>query len=58
MKMGSDTDIPCSTCRLWNTEKKSFSCNPNTCKKLSDWLLKHTRENVVEPQDKIVQYVV
>ena len=56
--MESDTEIPCSTCVLWHPEKKSFSCNPNSCKKLSNWLLKHARDNVAEPQDNIVQYVV
>jgi len=56
--MGSDVEIPCSTCLLWNPETKSFSCNPNSCKKLSNWLLKHTREKAFEPQDQIVQYVV
>jgi hypothetical protein len=56
--MESDTDIPCSACLLWHPEKKSFSCDPNSCKKLSAWLLKHAEDNAVETQDKIVQYVV
>ena len=56
--MESDASIPCSTCLLWNREKKSFSCDPNRCKKLADWLLKHTSEDEVEPQKKIVPYVV
>ena len=56
--MESAADIPCSTCLFWNPEKKSFACDPNSCKKLSDWLLKHAKGNVAEPQDKIVQYVV
>ena len=56
--MESDAEIPCATCLLWNTEKKSFACDPNSCKKLSSWLLKNTREKAVKPQDKIVQYVV
>ena len=58
MKMRSDADIPCSTCPFWNSEKKRFSCNPNACRKLSNWLLKHAKDTAVTPQDKIVQYVV
>jgi hypothetical protein len=56
--MGSDAEIPCSSCLLWNPQKKSFACDPNSCKRLSNWLLKHARDNAVTPQDKIVQYVV
>jgi hypothetical protein len=56
--MESDADIPCATCLFWNLEKKSFSCDPNSCKKLSDWLLKHAKDNEVDPENKIVQYVV
>jgi hypothetical protein len=56
--MESDASIPCATCLLWNPEKKSFSCDPNTCKKLSKWLLKHAKDTADDPQKKIVQYVV
>jgi len=56
--MESDADIPCATCLFWNPEKKRVSCDPNSCKKLSAWLLKHARDKAAEPQDKIVQYVV
>jgi hypothetical protein len=56
--MESDSEIPCSACMLWNPEKKSFACDPNSCKKLNRWLLKQTREKPAAPQDKIVQYVV
>jgi hypothetical protein len=56
--MESDASIPCSKCLLWDKEKTSFSCDPNRCKKLSDWLLKHARDSTVDLQDKIVQYVV
>jgi hypothetical protein len=56
--MESDAVIPCSTCLFWDPEKKRFSCNPNRCEKLSNWLLKHARDNAVELQEKIVQYVV
>jgi hypothetical protein len=58
MKMGSEAEIPCSTCLSWNPEEKSFSCNPNSCKKLSKWLMKHVKEDTIEPQDEIVQYIV
>ena len=43
---------------MWNAEKKRFSCDPNRCKKLSDWLLKHATGNAVNPQEKMVQYIV
>ena len=56
--MESDANIPCATCLMWNPEKKRFSCDPNRCKKLSDWLLKHAGDNAVNPQEKMVQYVV
>jgi hypothetical protein len=56
--MESDAEIPCSTCLLWNPEKKSFACDPNGCKRLSAWLLKHARDITAEQRDKIVQYVV
>jgi hypothetical protein len=56
--MESDANIPCSKCLLWDKVKKSFSCDPNRCKKLSDWLLKHATDNAAEPQKKMVQYVV
>jgi hypothetical protein len=56
--MESDTNIPCATCLLWNPEKKSFSCDPNTCKRLSNWLLKHANDNADNTQNKTVQYVV
>ena len=56
--MGSNANIPCANCLLWNPEKKSFSCDPNTCKKLSDWLLKHSKDNADNMHNEIVQYVV
>lgn len=51
-------EIPCATCSLWNPKEKRFSCDPNRCEKLSNWLLKHARDNTVEPPNKIIQYVV
>jgi hypothetical protein len=56
--MEGDDSIPCSKCLFWDEVKKSFSCDPNRCKKLSDWLLKHARDNTVNPYNKIIQYVV
>ena len=56
--MSSDADIPCATCLLWKPEKKSFACDPNKCKKLSRWLMKHVKGNKPVPQKKIVQYIV
>ena len=56
--MENDANIPCNTCMFWNPTKKSFSCDPNTCRKLSNWLLKHAGDNVDEVPNKPVQYVV
>ncbi len=40
--MNQKEEIPCTTCHLWNAKAKSFSCNPNSCNKLSRWLLERT----------------
>jgi len=56
--MKNYADIPCATCELWNQEKKIFSCSPSNCKRLSHWLMKHTREATGEIQNRNVQYVV
>lgn len=56
--MESDAEIPCDTCLLWNPITKSFLCDPNACKKLSNWLLKHAKDNAEDNQKKTVQYVV
>ena len=56
--MSSDAEIPCATCLFWNPEKKSFTCDPNKCKKLSNWLMKHTKVDTFVPKKKVAQYVV
>ncbi|HTY74834.1 MAG TPA: hypothetical protein VMD05_04630 [Candidatus Nanoarchaeia archaeon] len=62
--MSSNSEIPCKNCRLWNPEKTSFSCNPDKCEKLSDWLLDHASLGNTEDQNNIVinpepiQYIV
>jgi len=58
IKMKNDADIPCSKCPFWNQEKKSFSCDPNRCERLSRWLLKHSRDTTFDSLNKNVQYVV
>jgi hypothetical protein len=57
MKMAKAPEIPCSCCLLWDKEKKSFSCDPNKCEKLSYWLLKHAHGSAGDLQNN-VQYVV
>ena len=56
--MKKDTEIPCSTCSFWKPEKKSFVCNPNKCKKLAGWLMSHIKDNISDPQKKMIKYIV
>jgi hypothetical protein len=53
----SGTEIPCSICPYWNQKIKSFSCDPNKCAELSNWLLKQTHDKN-EPQIEKVQYII
>jgi hypothetical protein len=49
---------------LWNAEKRRFSCNPDKCEKLSEWLLDHASlgnvedENILVIAPEPIQYVV
>ncbi len=62
----SKDEIPCSNCAKWNPKVKNFSCNPNKCERLSDWLLRHANVDEVQPEQDIrmekaepqVQYIV
>jgi len=62
--MSTKSEIPCSNCHLWNAEKKRFSCNPDKCEKLSEWLLDHASlgnvedENILVIAPEPIQYVV
>jgi hypothetical protein len=61
--MSNNSKIPCSMCHKWNVEAKSFSCNPNKCQKLSEWLYDHAQlktptENVQVIIEAPIQYVV
>lgn len=57
MDMENDDVIPCAKCMAWNQETKSFSCSPNKCLKLSNWLLKYAREDTIS-MPSIVSYIV
>jgi len=59
--MSSNSEIPCSACHKWNKKEKSFFCNPNECRKLSEWLFDHAQRKLVETMqvvDAPIQYVV
>jgi len=60
--MGNNSEIPCSACHQWNAKAKSFSCNPNKCKKLSEWLLDNAQlanEETVQIKVQVpIQYVI
>jgi len=61
--MSTNSEIPCSTCHLWSAKKKSFSCNPDKCAKLSEWLFDHTslgneEKDNIEVIEEPIQYVV
>jgi len=59
--MKNETEIPCSNCVQWNQKAKTFGCNPNSCDKLSDWLMAHAHcgeADSVHVERAQVQYVV
>ena len=56
--MSSNAEIPCATCLLWKPKEKSFTCDPNTCKKLTNWLMKEARVDKLILKKKMVQYIV
>jgi hypothetical protein len=39
--MKKQDDIPCANCQSWIRKEKKFSCNPDSCKQLTVWLLEH-----------------
>jgi hypothetical protein len=36
--MAKQKEIPCASCQSWVKKQKKFSCNPDDCKGLADWL--------------------
>jgi hypothetical protein len=59
--MSANSEIPCSLCHKWSAEAQSFSCNPNKCQKLSEWLYDHAQKELSEELqiiDAPIQYVV
>jgi len=39
--MENKPNIPCSICNRWDSNNKSFQCNPHKCDRLSGWLEKY-----------------
>jgi hypothetical protein len=62
--MEHQEEIPCSSCQSWNGRQKKFSCNPNVCKGLSEWMHEHTsipnaaEQIQVQLPETATQYVV
>jgi hypothetical protein len=62
--MDHQEEIPCTSCQSWNGKQKKFSCNPNLCKGLSEWMNNHASiPNVAEQiqthfPETALQYVV
>jgi len=56
MAMSNISEIPCTNCHQWNAKKKIFTCNPDKCVKLSEWLLDHTSMDKAE-EDEIIEVV-
>jgi hypothetical protein len=56
--------IPCASYQSWNGRQKKFSCNPNFCKGLSEWMQEHASIPSVSEQIQVhlpetaTQYVV
>ena len=39
--MESKQEIPCASCQSWNAKRRKFSCKPQDCKELSEWLMQY-----------------
>jgi hypothetical protein len=44
-------EIPCAKCHSYKAKDKKFSCNPQDCKELSDWIF----ENVTQLRTESLQ---
>jgi hypothetical protein len=59
--MDKNSEIPCCFCQKWDPKAKKLFCNPNNCKKVSEWLLDHAH---IEPMEikrvdiQSIQYVI
>ncbi len=56
--MSTNSEIPCSTCHLWNPKEKSFACNPDKCAKLSIWLLDHASLGDAESENSGIEVIL
>jgi len=59
--MSNNSEIPCSFCRKWDSKAHSFSCNPNKCDKLSEWLFDHTQIECTQTKQVVmlpIRYIV
>jgi hypothetical protein len=36
--MAKKAEIPCASCRSWVKKQKKFSCNPDECSGLTEWM--------------------
>jgi hypothetical protein len=62
--MEHQKEIPCASCQSWNGKQKKFSCNPNYCKGLSEWMQAHSslpnamEQIQVQLPETAIQYIV
>jgi hypothetical protein len=63
--MEKQAEIPCASCRSWVKKQKKFSCNPDQCTGLTEWIFSNApnlnSENVkllVALPECATQYVV
>jgi hypothetical protein len=62
--MEHQEEIPCASCQSWNGKEKKFSCNPNRCKGLSEWMHEHSSKTggmeqiLLQRPDTAIQYIV
>jgi hypothetical protein len=55
MENKKEKQIPCTTCKSYNAKLSKFSCKPNDCKELSDWLLPYVNQREPESLQMQVQ---
>ena len=64
ISMEHQEEIPCASCQSWNGKEKKFSCNPNHCKGLSEWMHEHNsklsamEQIIFRRPDTAIQYIV
>ncbi len=63
--MDKQGEIPCAACHSWLKRERKFSCNPDRCSALTNWLFKNApqlKPEAVQIQailpEKALQYVV